>query len=109
MIQRIRDTETQYASFARQVGAVVPELSRTKATADETIALAAVDSTNILARTLLATGELQVVGANGCARMAAICADAQTAVMAGLAGNGALGRREPHFWSPMLRPCLAGW
>ncbi|MBB2955486.1 BirA family biotin operon repressor/biotin-[acetyl-CoA-carboxylase] ligase [Bifidobacterium commune] len=87
MIQRIRDTETQYASFARQVGAVVPELSRTKATADETIALAAVDSTNILARTLLATGELQVVGANGCARMAAICADAQTA------GHGRLGRQ----------------
>lgn len=87
MIQRIRDTETQYASFARQVGAVVPELSRTQATADETIALAAVDSTNILARTLLSTGELQVVGADGCARMAAICADAQTT------GHGRLGRQ----------------
>lgn len=87
MFERIRDTETQYASFARQVGAIMPELTRTKTAADETIALTAVDSTNILARTMLAAGELRVVDADGRARMTAICADAQTA------GHGRLGRQ----------------
>ncbi|WEV69665.1 biotin--acetyl-CoA-carboxylase ligase [Bifidobacterium sp. ESL0775] len=76
-----------YADFARQTGATKPELPRTWKAADDLIALAAVDSTNILARTMMANGELPVVGEDGHARMAVICADAQTA------GHGRLGRQ----------------
>ncbi|WEV41745.1 biotin--[acetyl-CoA-carboxylase] ligase [Bifidobacterium sp. ESL0682] len=76
-----------YADFARQAGATAPQLPRTRAAADEVMALAGVDSTNILARTMLASGELPVIDAAGRPRVAAICADAQTA------GHGRLGRQ----------------
>ncbi|MDF7663354.1 biotin--acetyl-CoA-carboxylase ligase [Bifidobacterium sp. ESL0763] len=61
-------------------------MPRTALAADELVALAAVDSTNILGRTLLADGALGLVDEGG-PRLAVICADAQSA------GHGRLGRR----------------
>ncbi|MCO6558661.1 MAG: biotin--[acetyl-CoA-carboxylase] ligase [Bifidobacterium sp.] len=54
---------------------------------DELMVFAALDSTNILARKMLAGGELLVVDSQGEPRMAAMCADAQSA------GHGRLGRQ----------------
>lgn len=83
---RIDEVRQEYKSFVEQAGAMVPEMSRTEKAVDTVIALAGVDSTNILGRELLANGELKVI-AKGKPRMAAICADAQTA------GHGRLGRQ----------------
>jgi BirA family transcriptional regulator, biotin operon repressor / biotin---[acetyl-CoA-carboxylase] ligase len=85
--QGIRRLETQYAPFARQAGAVRPDLHRTAAVADEVVALAAIDSTNILGRKMISDGQLRVIDAAGAPRMVAICADAQSA------GHGRLGRQ----------------
>ncbi|WEV72243.1 biotin--acetyl-CoA-carboxylase ligase [Bifidobacterium sp. ESL0790] len=84
--RRIDAVRREYGTFAEQAKAMIPEMPRTERAADEVIALAGVDSTNILGRELLANGSLKVV-AEGKPRMAAICADAQTA------GHGRLGRK----------------
>ncbi|KFI45021.1 BirA family transcriptional regulator, biotin operon repressor / biotin-[acetyl-CoA-carboxylase] ligase [Bifidobacterium bohemicum] len=85
--QSLTEVVAQYRAFAAKVGAVTPALPRTGQAADEVIALAGIDSTNVLARRLLTTGELRVVDESGSARMVAICADAQTK------GHGRLGRK----------------
>ncbi|WEV46432.1 biotin--acetyl-CoA-carboxylase ligase [Bifidobacterium sp. ESL0690] len=85
--QRVKQIEKQYADFAKKVGASKPQMPETAGAVDELMAFATLDSTNILARKMLAEGELGVIDAAGKPRMAAMCADAQTA------GHGRLGRQ----------------
>jgi BirA family transcriptional regulator, biotin operon repressor / biotin---[acetyl-CoA-carboxylase] ligase len=77
----------EYREFATKVGASVPVLPRTRQVADRVIALAGIDSTNILARRLLSSGRLRVVDEAGTPQMVAMCADAQAS------GHGRLGRK----------------
>lgn len=79
--------EAQYADFVRQAGARRPQMAETRGAVDELVTLAAVDSTNILARKLMASGGLSVIDAQGGPRLIAICADVQSA------GHGRLGRK----------------
>ncbi|WEV63760.1 hypothetical protein [Bifidobacterium sp. ESL0732] len=85
--RRLAQAEVQYGDFARKTGASKPQMPQTVQAADELMTLAAVDSTNILARTMLANGELDVIDAQGNPRMVAMCADVQSA------GHGRLGRQ----------------
>lgn len=62
-------------------------MPQTAAVVDELVALASVDSTNILARKMLANRELDVIDVEGRPGMVALCADAQSA------GHGRLGRQ----------------
>lgn len=82
-----KQIEAQYASFARQAGASKPQMPETAGAVDGLLALAAIDSTNILARKMMSNGELSVIDEQGLPRMIAICADVQSA------GHGRLGRQ----------------
>ncbi|WEV67117.1 biotin--[acetyl-CoA-carboxylase] ligase [Bifidobacterium sp. ESL0769] len=85
--RRVEQVEKRYSDFARKARASKPQMPETTEAVDELMAFAALDSTNILGRKMLASGELRVVDAHGQPRMAAMCADAQTA------GHGRLGRQ----------------
>ncbi|MDF7666202.1 biotin--[acetyl-CoA-carboxylase] ligase [Bifidobacterium sp. ESL0745] len=85
--QRVAQVEKEYADLARKAGAHTPQMPRTDGVVDKLVALASVDSTNILARKMLANRELDVIDAEGRPGMVALCADAQSA------GHGRLGRQ----------------
>ncbi|WEV58721.1 biotin--acetyl-CoA-carboxylase ligase [Bifidobacterium sp. ESL0728] len=83
----VKQIETEYAAFARRAGASKPQMPETAGAVNELVALAALDSTNILARKILANGDLRVIDGGGLPGMAAVCADTQSA------GHGRLGRQ----------------
>ncbi|MDF7640604.1 biotin--[acetyl-CoA-carboxylase] ligase [Bifidobacterium sp. ESL0784] len=87
IVGQVKQIEAQYAHFARKIGAHKPQMPQTAGAVDALIALATLDSTNILARKMMANGDLNVIDAQGLPRMAAMCADAQSA------GHGRLGRQ----------------